>query len=144
MQGENSQRYLMQFPLPGASTGKPRYILYIQMPANMGRYAFSGDTFEKLPVHAFILQTRGENAGIERMLSGGLEVNAGLGNTRTMTFEFLGEDHSLIRGHCQASKSQWQLEKFELEYPLQRVFRMQAEPGPHQSPGNDEAKVASE
>lgn len=100
---------LVEFPLPGAATGRPNYLLYIRMPAGVTSRPVEGAP----PISGFIIQTRGEEAGLAVLTHARVAVRDG--KPQQYTVELLFEDDSRISGHVLAERDEWRLRFFETE-----------------------------
>jgi len=112
--GDRVDRLLAEFPLPGASTGRPTFLLYLRLPAgepepNVG--AKTGDT-----VRGFFIQTRGVFAGLAEIVGGKIKVQGaaqGKGATRRIEFELVCEEGSRLTGQALARRNDYHIEHFE-------------------------------
>ena len=90
------ERYLAEFPLPGAVTGKPAYLLYLRVASPA-----SSPGSDDCPVRGFIIQTRGEHAGLETVVGGEISIEgtslAGRA-MRRLEFDLQCEQGTRIRG----------------------------------------------
>jgi hypothetical protein len=136
-------RALIEFPLPGASTGRPTFLLYLRLPvgtadpwvctATAPADPASGHGAASKPdagpatrrpsnAHAgpmargFFIQTRGDFAGLALITGGTIRIN-GRSNapqaTRELQIELTCEDGSRITGRAVARRDDWYVKKFE-------------------------------
>ncbi len=107
-------RVLAEFPLPGARTGEPSYLLYLRLPDAGEPIAVAGETSPT--GRGFFIQTRGKFAGLAR-LNGGQVVVRGSGMERgahrEIRFELTCEDGSALNGTLLAARNDWHLTEFE-------------------------------
>lgn len=109
----DTERVLIEFPLPGASTGRPTYLLYLRLPA--------GETVLKICadpgrcVRGFFIQTTGDFAGLANVTGGELHVKKHGRNSkaRELTFSLTCEDGSKLQGQARAEHDHWALQEFE-------------------------------
>lgn len=82
-----------ELPLPGASTGRAAYVLYVQVEFTAGD--------QGQDVRGFLVQTRGENAGLAMIIGGRVQVtgtSAAHQAPRQICLELAFEDGSRIEG----------------------------------------------
>lgn len=136
-------RILIEFPLPGASTGRPTFLLYLRIPAGKLEPAFctatapaapapgnSGTTrpngnpaanqssasVDKSMARGFFIQTRGDFAGLALVTGGTIGVKGKsmtLEATRELSIDLAFEDGSRITGKATARRDDWYVKKFE-------------------------------
>ena len=134
---------LIEFPLPGASTGRPTFLLYLRVPAGVvepalcaatapadtgaGNHAASKPTdapaasrpagpTAKPMARGFFIQTRGDFAGLALVTGGTIGVkgkSTAPDATRELRLELTFEDGSRITGQATARRDDWYLKKFE-------------------------------
>lgn len=133
---EKVERVLAEFPLPGARTGTPTYLLYLRLPAGESNVSFaepvpqaalaqavdtaqatstSGDPADARG-RGFFIQTRGEYAGLARLTGGTVKVRGksrAEGATRTLELDLVCEDGSRIVGQLQAIRDEYTVSRFE-------------------------------
>lgn len=64
------ERVLVEFPLPGATTGEAMYLLYLRIPAHL-----PADEVRERPIRGMLIQTRGKYAGREDLVGGTLTLS---------------------------------------------------------------------
>ncbi len=112
--GDKVERVLVEFPPPGASTGRPLVILYLRLPAGVEKPAVAAKTGPC--AKGFFIQTRGEYAGLSGVIGGTIEVkgrSVSRGATRKIEFDLKAEDGSLLVGTIDARRDDWALHQFE-------------------------------
>ncbi|UCD28549.1 MAG: hypothetical protein JSV03_15945, partial [Planctomycetota bacterium] len=112
--GKYVERILAEFPLPGATTGKPNYLFYLRFPVGEKKPMVAA---RKWPTMCgFIIQIRGEYAGLAS-ITGGKAVIRGTSQatnaTRQLNIELNCEDGSKIVGRLRAKRDDWYVTKFE-------------------------------
>jgi hypothetical protein len=108
------ERVLAEFPLPGARTGRPTYLLYLRLPA--GDAAVPFDSAASRSGQGFFIQTRGEYAGLARITGGQVRVagrSQSSGATRTIDIDLRGEDGCRYVGQLKAVRDDFFVSKFE-------------------------------
>ncbi len=103
------RRLLVEFPLPGAATGRPNYLLYIRMPAGVATRPAEGAP----SVSGFLIQTRGEEAGLAVLSHARISVRNG--KSQRYAVELLFDDDTRISGQVFAERDEWRLRFFETE-----------------------------
>ncbi len=111
---EGVDRVLAEFPLPGAATGRPMYLLYLRLPAEQARPTVGrgGDAV----VRGFFIQTRAEFAGRVEVKAGEVEVRGrsqGRSATRKLRFDLTCDDGCRLVGELTAARDDWRLQQFE-------------------------------
>lgn len=108
-------RILAEFPLPGASTGDPTYLLYLRLPSGEGPATVNPKP-STAGARGFFIQIRGDYAGLAFVIGGELSMN-GTGTARdalrTIEFELRCEEGSRLRGKVVATHDTYRLCKFE-------------------------------
>ena len=66
--GEGMERVLAEFPLPGAVSGRPTYLLYLRIP--IVRPGEPATATGSKRIRGFLIQTQGRNAGLETLVAG--------------------------------------------------------------------------
>jgi hypothetical protein len=114
--GKDSDRVLAEFPLPGATTGRPCYLLYLRLPTDQDRPAVgAGDNGF---VRGFFIQTRGEFAGKAEVKTGEVHVRGRSRQraaTRKLRFDLRCEDGCLLIGELTATRNDWLIQRFETQ-----------------------------
>lgn len=109
------ERLLAEMPLPGAMAGHPTYILYLRWPASGGTLAV-GRPGSPAPARGFVIQTRGQQAGLA-IVSGGTLIVRGSSRSRTairrLEVDLTCEDGTRMRGKLRARRDDWNLHEFE-------------------------------
>jgi hypothetical protein len=109
-----SERVLAEFPLPGATTGKPMYLLYLRLPPGQGELAFTAN--EPCETRGFFIQIRGRYAGLAFITAGKITVEGKSQSpeaSRQIRIELICDDGSRLNGLLIARKNDWQLTHFE-------------------------------
>jgi hypothetical protein len=98
-----------EFPLPGASTGRPAYIVYLRLPASattqpagIGRQA-----------GGFLIQTRGANAGLADIAAGTVGVTKESSERLAVRVDVTCEDGTQLKGEWVARRDDLQVQAFE-------------------------------
>lgn len=108
------ERMLAEFPLPGATTGKPMYLVYLRYPVDKERV--SVDPLHTDAACGFLIQTRNRNAGLTTIEHGKLTVHRGLTPSSGAHVLELGiscADDSKLVGRLVAERNDWMVENFE-------------------------------
>jgi len=108
------ERILVEFPLPGARTGRPTYVLYLRLPAGTETVKI-GPEGSPLAV-GFLIQTRGEYAGLARVTGGTVVVRGdsqAAGARRTLELDLSFEDGSRSVGQLIATRDEYAVSRFE-------------------------------
>jgi hypothetical protein len=109
-------RVLVEYPPPGASTGRPLVILYLRLPTGVPEptvAAAAGPT-----VRGFFIQTQGEYAGLSTVVGGRVIVkgrSVSLAARREVAIELKCEDGSALVGTIEARRDDWALRQFETQ-----------------------------
>lgn len=141
--GGRIERVLIEFPLPGASTGRPTFLLYLRIPAGIVEPSLCAATApaEEYPVNGtasnpvgtaasgqppsfstapmargFFIQTRGDFAGLALITGGTVGVkgkSTAPDAARELSIELTCEDGSRITGRAVARRDDWYIKKFE-------------------------------
>ena len=106
-------RVLAEFPLPGAVSGRPTYLLYLRMPAgHTGAPAAEGQQ----RIRGFLIQTQGRNAGLETVREGQASVK-GRSNApdavRELRVDLVFEQNTRLSGRLTAKRNDRYLRTFE-------------------------------
>lgn len=108
-----TRRLLVEFPLPGAATGQPNYLLYLRVPHAI--------TTQPTPtmgsvISGFFIQTRGENAGLAVLQDAKVSLlPRQLPGPEDFAVELKFDDGSHLGGLLQAERSEHHLRLFETE-----------------------------
>ena len=109
------ERLVVEFPPPGASTGRPHfYLLYLRWPAGQQQPAVAVD--QKPSVRGFLIQTRGRFAGLAEVVGGTMTVERAVRTpeaVRRLTFDLRCEDGSQLVGTIEAQRDDMMLTNFE-------------------------------
>lgn len=112
-----TDRLLAEFPLPGAMTGAPTYLLYLRWPSGERQVGAGHDA----ALRGFFIQTRGRHAGLALVTGGSMTVRGSSqkpGATRGVELDLACEEGSGLRGRLRARRDDWTLERFETHrYP---------------------------
>ncbi len=139
-EAEGVNRVLAEFPLPGAQTGRPTYLLYLRMPNKASTASFEGSTNPKKQGLGFMIQTRGEYAGLALLSGGTVRMHGAspLGSdTRRFDVDLTCEDGTQIAGTLTATRDDYLLSRFETKrrpadiQALQRSSEHKATATPH-------------
>ena len=109
-----SLRILAEFPLPGATTGKPTYLLYLRLPHNQIEQENAGEG--QSTVRGFLIQTRGKYSGLASIIGGKVTVKGksqASNATRRLTIDLHCEDGTQITGRLRAGRNDWHMKQFE-------------------------------
>jgi hypothetical protein len=112
--GEDVERILAEFPLPGARTGRPTYLLYLRLPA--GRQQVSFEPEASPSGQGFLIQTRGEFAGMVRAIGGSIEIRGKSSAdqiNRRLGVDLTFEDDSHFVGEIEAFRDDYFVSRFE-------------------------------
>ena len=112
--GDRVDRVLAEFPLPGASTGRPTFLLYLRLPAGELEPTVGAKT--GATVRGFFIQTRGVFAGLAGVVGGTIKVRGtsqGRGATRRIEFELTCEEGSRLVGEAFARRDDYHIAHFE-------------------------------
>lgn len=111
---QDVERVLAEFPLPGAATGQPIYVLYLRLPAGIEEPTVADA--EGTTVRGFLIQTRGEYAG-RSPIAGGMVQVAGTsqarGATRQLEIDLTCDDGTRIGGRLRARRDDYRVRHFE-------------------------------
>ena len=107
-------RVLAEFPLPGAVSGRPTYLLYLRMPAegDSGAPAAEGQQ----PIRGFLIQTQGRNAGLETLQEGQVSVKGksdAPDAVRELQVDLTFEQDTRLSGRLTARRNDRYLKNFE-------------------------------
>jgi hypothetical protein len=108
------ERVLAEFPLPGAATGKPMYLLYLRWPAGEAEPAVT-DT-KSSAVRGFLIQTRGQYAGLGFIVGGKVRVSGASQArhaTRQLQIKLTCEDGTRLVGRLRARRDDYYVRHFE-------------------------------
>jgi len=111
---EGTERFLAEFPLPGARRGRPTYLLYLRVPAGQPTVTF-GEAGGKSG-RGFLIQARGEYAGKALVTEGQATVSGtsqARDASRRLEIELKCEDGSRIQGELRARRDDWHVSQFE-------------------------------
>ena len=114
--GEGQERVLAEFPLPMARSGRPTYLLYLRWPADQKKLVADREPLPR--IRGFLIQTRGEYAGLALVVSGTVEVRGSSGAgaaSRQLRINLKCEDGSRVTGRLQARRDDWRLRQFETQ-----------------------------
>jgi len=114
--GEQMDRVLLEFPLPGATSGRPTYILYLRLPSGIEEPTVAENPSPT--ARGFLIQTRGDYAGLALITKGKIKVKGTSKSSkakRKLEFEFDCEDGSRLLGKAQAKRNDWYIQRFETQ-----------------------------
>lgn len=112
--GEDVERVLAEFPLPGARTGRPTYLLYLRLPAGMEQVSLEPEA--RVPAGGFLIQTRGEFAGLARVTGGFVQLRDSASKddlNRRYLIDLSFEDDSHLIGEIEAIRDDYFVSQFE-------------------------------
>jgi len=135
--GDRVDHVLAEFPLPGAATGRPTFLLYLRLPAGEAEPTVAAKT--GATVRGFFIQTRGVFAGLAGVVDGKVRVRGtarGRDATRRIEFELVCEEGSRLVGQMLARRDDYHLEHFETHRrPVDVDALASAQPKPTTSKG---------
>ncbi len=108
-------RMLAEFPLPGARTGRPTYLLYLRWPAG-AKSASATAKARKDRLRGFMIQTRGTYAGLVHVTEGQITVRGASQSAdgkRRILLDLKCEDGSEVEGAVTASHDDYFVSYFE-------------------------------
>lgn len=108
------ERFVAEFPLPGAMSGRPTYLLYLRLPAGESNVSFAADASPG--GRGFFVQTRGEYAGLAQLAGGTVKVRGtskSAGATRRLRLDLVLDDGSRLTGQVEASRDEYFVSRFE-------------------------------
>lgn len=111
---KQSERILAEFPLPGATTGNPMYLLYLRVTAGEPSQELGGTP--SAPAKGFFIQIRGDHAGLALITSGKIQVEKSSLSSeavRRLRIDLNCEDGTHLTGWLIALRDDWQLTYFE-------------------------------
>jgi len=114
--GHGVDRVLVEYPPPGASTGRPLVLLYLRLPFGVAEPTVAAPTGPT--ARGFFIQTRGEYAGLSTVVGGRVIVSGrslSLGAKREVAVELKCEDGSALVGTIEARRDDWALRQFETQ-----------------------------
>jgi hypothetical protein len=113
-------RVLAEFPLPGAQTGRPTYLLYLRASSGVKTAHLDSKADGKAGTNTqgqgFMIQTRGEYAGLARLSNGTLRMHGpSLLNARKQRIEVdvTCEDGTRMIGDLTATRDDYLVSRFE-------------------------------
>lgn len=112
--GEGFDRFLAEFPLPGAVSGRPTYVLYFRVPAP--RPGEKASEAEVRPMRGFLIQTQGNNAGLEMLVSGKVQsrgTSMADDAVRKLDIELTFEGNTTMSGRLTARRNDRYVKTFE-------------------------------
>lgn len=135
--GPSGLRILAEFPLPGARTGRPTYVLYLRTTDQAGE-AQVGAGQEGA---GFLIQTRGELAGMAFFTGGTAKLGRPDGIARVsrrVQVDLTCDDGTRVVGEMTARRDDWSLHRFETVQRPGDVAALHGLPGtqPAASPAN--------
>jgi hypothetical protein len=122
-------RYLVEFPLPGATVGRPMYLLYFRLPADTGDRE---RRYSPADLGGFLIQTRGRYAGLVSLTGGTIQITSAGDRTRRLVVDVYGEDGMRLHGKVRAVRNEGELRRFEQQRrpgDVQALLSGQARPG---------------
>lgn len=112
--GHGMARFLAEFPLPGAVSGRPTYLLYLRVP--MIASAETRPAGNPQAVRGFLIQTQGRNAGLEILKSANVSVKGrsmASDAPRELEVELTFEGNTTLKGRLNAKRNDRHLKHFE-------------------------------
>jgi len=109
VEGEQAGRILVEFPLPGAVSGKSTYLLYIRLP----QVADSKKKDRDMKPCGFFIQTRGAYAGLAGIADGTVSIRRRHKNSCKLTLDVVCDDQTHIEGEVDAKEDEHSVEVFE-------------------------------
>ena len=113
-------RVLAEFPLPGAVSGRPTYLLYLRMPVGGSGDALAAGGEQQ--IRGFLIQTQGRNAGLETVREGKVSVKGkseAPDAVRQLQVDLSFEHNTLLSGRLTARRNDRYLSTFETRlHPL--------------------------
>lgn len=109
-----TERILAEFPLPGATTGTPMYLLYLRIAAGQPSEVLAD--LPSSPPRGFLIQVRGNHAGLALITAGTVQVEKGSQFSeavRRLRVDLRCEDGTRLTGVLAAQRDDWQLTYFE-------------------------------
>ncbi len=106
-------RVLAEFPLPGAVSGRPTYLLYLRMPAGP---AGVPEAEVQQQIRGFLIQTQGRNAGLETLQEGRVSVKGksdAPDAVRELQVDLTFEQDTRLSGRLKARRNDRYLKTFE-------------------------------
>ncbi len=110
-EGKQAGRILVEFPLPGATTGKATYLLYLRLPPMTD----SGKKNSEIIPCGFFIQVRGEYAGLAGVTGGTMRVLRRDHNACKLAVDLTCDDGSRIQGEVLAKRNEAKVKGFERE-----------------------------
>jgi hypothetical protein len=108
------ERILVEFPLPGAVSGRPTYLLYLRIPVvRPGEPAVPDKAH---PIRGFLVQTQGRNAGLETLASGKVLMtgrSSAPESKRELQVELTFEHNTILSGRLTARRDDQHIRLFE-------------------------------
>jgi hypothetical protein len=120
-ESKTAGRVLVEFPLPGASTGRATYLLYVRLPASEdstntteAREDVEHDA-ETVGPCGFFIQVRGEDAGLTRVSGGTIQIRHRNRHSCKIVLKLECEDGTQIEGEVLAKRNEPYVNLFERE-----------------------------
>lgn len=114
--GEPRDRYLLLFPLPGATGGDEQFVLYVRAATGQGERG-CGPLLPAAPrFDGFFIQTRGDRPGLTNFMSGIVAVKGGAfggKNRRRLELQIQCEDGTVLMGKSKVEYDRFRLRDFE-------------------------------
>lgn len=108
------ERVLAEFPLPGAVSGRPTYLVYLRIPIRApGEPATQSGT---QPIRGFLIQTQGRNAGLETLVAGKVQMKGksmARQAVRELQVDLTFEHHTRMTGRLTARRDDRRVHIFE-------------------------------
>lgn len=136
---DDTGRLLAELPLPGATTGRATYLLYLRWPLGAESCRIANQPGAE--ACGFFIQTRGEYAGLAELTRGRVAVtgdSAAADAPRAVEVDLRCEDGTRLIGTLQARRDDYALHRFEKHRragDVQALLRRTAEPGPIDAAG---------
>jgi hypothetical protein len=132
----NRCRYLLGFPLPGATNGPRAFVIYLAAPNRTGALAAQPAAPSTAPtetpadeaVHGFLIQELGQLAGKTEFVSGSVTVRAVwlARDRRRLAFDLRCADNTHIGGEVEVREVQSELSMFERQFAADIALFMNA------------------
>ncbi len=111
---KQSERILAEFPLPGATSGNPMYLLYLLIEAGEPSQELTASPSSA--AKGFFIQIRGDHAGLALITAGKIQIEKSSLSSeavRRLRIDLRCEDGTRLTGWLAAQRDDWQLIDFE-------------------------------
>lgn len=112
--GDGMARFLAEFPLPGAVSGRPTYLLYLRVPMDLPPETQPAEGTQG--VCGFLIQTQGRNAGLETLTAARVSIKGkslASDASRELQVELTFEGSTTLTGRLKARRDDRYLKNFE-------------------------------